>query len=105
MVFGFECFYCINKRATRSEQDMPKKHRIGPVSLEDAGMTTPRMTLSISEDDEDVAYLTLPDHPGRGTPGVTAKQTRLRDLMAYSGPDLYLDFDRDGKLIGVEILV
>jgi Protein of unknown function (DUF2283) len=64
----------------------------------------PRMTLEISVDDEDVAYLTLPDHQGRGTPGVTVKQTRLRDLMAYSGADLYLDFDKDGKLIDVEIL-
>jgi uncharacterized protein YuzE len=62
------------------------------------------MTLTISDGDQDVAYLTLPGHPGQGTPSVVARQTRLRDLMAYAGPDLYLDFDKDGTLIGVEIL-
>jgi hypothetical protein len=62
------------------------------------------MTLSISEDDENVAYLALLDHPGRGEPGVVAKQIRLRDLVEYSGPDLYLDFDKNGNLFGVEIL-
>jgi uncharacterized protein YuzE len=67
-------------------------------------MTNGKMTLTISDDDEDVAYLTLPGHPGQGTPGAVAKQTRLQDLMAYAGPDIYLDFDRDGNLIGVEIL-
>jgi len=25
--------------------------------------------------------------------------------MEYAGPDLYLDLDKDGKLIGMEILV
>jgi hypothetical protein len=67
-------------------------------------MMKPRITLSISEDDENVAYLALPDHPGRGAVGATAKQVRLRDLIEYAGPDLYLDLDKDGKLIGVEIL-
>lgn len=62
------------------------------------------IVLTVSDDDKNVAYLALPDHPGRGTPGVTAQQRRLRDLMPYSGPDLYLDFDKDGRLIGVEIL-
>ena len=63
-----------------------------------------KMTLTISDDDEDVAYLALPAHPGPGTHGAVAKQTRLLDLMTYVGPDLYLDFDQDGTLIGIEIL-
>jgi uncharacterized protein YuzE len=62
----------------------------------------PGMSLKISDDDEDVAYLTLPGHPK--TAGSVAKTTRLLDLVAYTGPDIYLDFDKDGKLIGVEIL-
>jgi hypothetical protein len=62
------------------------------------------MNLSISHDDPDVGYLTLPDHPGQGLAGAAVKQTRLRDLIDYAGPDLYLDFDINGKLIGVEIL-
>ena len=60
------------------------------------------MTLKISDDDEDVAYLTLPGHPRTAESAV--KQTRLLDLVAYTGPDIYLDFDKDGKLIGIEIL-
>jgi hypothetical protein len=67
-------------------------------------MTNHKMTLTISDDDEDVAYVTLPGHPGRGTPGAVVKQTKLRDLIAYAGPDIYLDFDKDRNLIGVEIL-
>jgi hypothetical protein len=67
-------------------------------------MTAHKMTLTISDDDEEVAYLTLPRHPGRGSAGAVVRQTKLRDLMRYSGPDIYLDFDKDGYLIGVEIL-
>jgi hypothetical protein len=63
-----------------------------------------KILLSISEDDENVAYLALPEHPGQGTLRATAKQIRLRDLMAYSGADIHLDFDKDGQLIGLEIL-
>jgi len=64
-----------------------------------------KLKLEISEDDDDVAYLTLPDHPGSGTPGVVARQVRLRDLMEFSGPDVHLDFDRNGTLIGIELLM
>lgn len=53
-----------------------------------------------------VAYVALPAHPGMGTPGVTGKQVRLRDLIPdYKGADLYIDFDKNGEVIGVEILV
>jgi uncharacterized protein YuzE len=67
-------------------------------------MTTGKIALSISDDDEDVGYLTLPKHPGKGTPGAVRKQTRLLDLVKYVGPDIFLDFDMDGNLIGIEIL-
>lgn len=63
--------------------------------------------LEVSDDPDDpevVAYLTLPDHPGRGTACVK-KQVRLRDLIGdYVGPDLYFDFGEKDVLIGVEIL-
>jgi hypothetical protein len=29
---------------------------------------------------------------------------RLSSLLTYKGPDLYLDFDGDGQLVGVEVL-
>ena len=63
-----------------------------------------KMKLKISEDDEDVAYLILPDHPGEGVFGVVKKQIRLHDLLEYAGPEIYFDFDESGNLIGAEIL-
>lgn len=64
-----------------------------------------KITLIISEDDGDVAYLKLPDHPGNGISGAVNKQVRLLDIIAYVGPDIYLDFDSKGCLIGLEILI
>jgi hypothetical protein len=63
-----------------------------------------KITLTISEDDDEVAYLELPGHPGKGVSGAVGKQIRLLDLTAYDGPDIYLDFDSKGHLIGLEIL-
>lgn len=67
-------------------------------------MAEKRISLAVSADDQDVAYLYLPDHPGQGTSGVVLKQVRLPSLLTYKGPDLYLDFDEHGQLIGVEVL-
>jgi uncharacterized protein YuzE len=67
-------------------------------------MTQQRIALRISEDDQDVAYITLPGHPGIGTKNATAKQVRLSDLLSYVGADIFLDLDTDGRLIGIEIL-
>ncbi len=73
-------------------------------------MKEEKIQLKIVEptDDDDeglVAYLTLPDHPGKGTPGCVSYQKRLADLIDdYKGPDLYFDFDKNDRLIGVEIL-
>jgi Protein of unknown function (DUF2283) len=68
-------------------------------------MGTGHISLAVNPDDRDVAYLSLPDHPGKGTPGVVSKTVRLASLLPYKGPDLYLDFDAQGRLIGVEVLV
>ncbi len=58
----------------------------------------------ISEDDEDVAYLKLPGHPGT-KPGVVKRSVSLRDLFGkYDGPDINFDFGEGNKLIGIEIL-
>lgn len=64
-----------------------------------------KLRLEISPDDEEVAYLRLPSHPG-STQGVVARTLSLRDLIGdYTGPDLNFDFDKDNVLIGVEVLV
>ena len=63
-----------------------------------------KFNLEVSEDDDEVAYLKLPGHPG-AVPGVVKKTVCLRDLLTdYEGPDLNFDFDRNNNLIGVEIL-
>lgn len=60
--------------------------------------------LKVSEDDDEMAYLFLPDHPKKTIPGIVKKQTRLSDLIDdYKGPDIYLDFNADGTIIGIEI--
>ena len=60
--------------------------------------------LKVSEDDEDVAYLRLPGHPGTES-GVVKRSVSLRELIdSYVGPDVNLDFDEKDRLIGIEIV-
>ena len=67
--------------------------------------TIKNIELKVSSDDEDVAYLYLPGHPRKAEAGVVQKQVDLRKVISqYSGPDVYLDFNNEGKLIGIEIL-
>jgi len=62
--------------------------------------------LHISEDDDEVAYLELPAHPGLGKHNVVKKSIRLYQLIEnYKGTDLHFDFDETGQLIGIEILL
>lgn len=62
-----------------------------------------RFELRISEDDQDVAYLRLPTHPGETCR--MSKSIRLEQLLGpYSGPEVVLDFDQEGVLVGIEIL-
>ena len=62
-----------------------------------------RFELRVSEDDQDVAYLRLPSHPGETCK--MSKSIRLAELMgSYEGPDVVLDFDQDGVLVGIELL-
>jgi hypothetical protein len=60
--------------------------------------------LKISEDDSQVAYLRLPTHPGSEICRMS-KSLRLIDIIGpYKGPDIVLDFDERGILVGIEIL-
>ncbi|MGJ0626027.1 DUF2283 domain-containing protein [Xenorhabdus bovienii] len=57
------------------------------------------------ESNEDVAYVFLPKHPGKGVSGVTAKQIPLHSIISnYQGPEIFLDFDKSGEIIGLEFL-
>lgn len=62
-----------------------------------------KFALKISEDDPDVAYLRLPSHPGGACK--MSRSVRLVDVLGkYAGPDVVLDFDEKGVLVGIEIL-
>ena len=62
-----------------------------------------RFELRVSEDDQDVAYLRLPSHPGETCK--MSKSIRLAELMGTDeGPEVVLDFDHDGVLVGIELL-
>ena len=66
--------------------------------------TNGKIELRISEDDDQVAYLQLPDHPGSFA-GSVKKTIDLRDIIdGYAGPDIHLDFDKNDVLIGIEII-
>jgi hypothetical protein len=67
-------------------------------------MADGKIEFKIGSEEGDVAYVSLPDHPGEGTGGIVKKTVRLRDLMDHKRPDLYLDFDKENRLIGIEIL-
>ncbi len=67
-------------------------------------MSQEAIQLRVSEDDEEMAYLYLADHPKKIVPSIVSKQVRLSDLIEdYKGPDIYLDFDKNGTIIGIEI--
>ncbi len=68
-------------------------------------MKKEKIKLKLSKDDEDVAYVYLPEHPKVTSKGLVKRQVRLFDLIKnYKGPDIYLDFDKNNHLIGIEIL-
>lgn len=63
------------------------------------------IVLKVSEDDDSVGYLYLPDHPKGLIAGLTKKQIDLRSLIdGYKGPDILLDFNVDNVLVGIEII-
>lgn len=52
-----------------------------------------------------VAYVMLPDLPVTETAACVKSTLRLLDLVpGHSGPDVYLDFNADNCLIGIEII-
>lgn len=58
-----------------------------------------------SNKDGDMAYLFLPKHPGKSISGITAKQISLHSIISdYHGPEIILDFDKSGEIIGMEFL-
>lgn len=51
-----------------------------------------------------MSYLTLPGHPEGDAFGCVAESVPLDQLINdYKGVDITLDFDKSGRLIGIEI--
>ena len=63
------------------------------------------LNLSVS-DDNTMAYLYLPAHPQDNSVGAAAKQVHLSALIAdYQGPEIILDFNKEGVAIGIELML
>lgn len=59
-----------------------------------------------TNEDGDMAYLYLPKHPGKGSAGVIKKQVSLHEIVKdYQGPEIFLDFDENGVIVGVELFL
>ena len=54
----------------------------------------------------DTAYFELPDFPRDNRRGCVGKTIELHYLLGddYTGPELNLDFDHNGRPIGIEVL-
>ncbi len=65
---------------------------------------TNEIKLIISEDDPKLAYIYLPDHPGKGKNANIVDQVRLYDLIEnYKGLDICIDINEKGQAVGIEI--
>jgi uncharacterized protein YuzE len=63
-----------------------------------------RIFFKASSSADDSGYLYLPKHPKGTITGVVKKTISINDVLSdYKGIPLYLDFDKDGELIGIEI--
>ena len=68
-------------------------------------MSNGKLELVIGGDTGSAAYLTLPNHPGRGKAGVVSETKPLDELIGRPcGAEVYLNFDAAGNLIGIELL-
>ncbi len=64
------------------------------------------MKVYTDEDDEQYAYVYLPNFPDIDkAAGCSKKTVQLIELMPdYKGPDIIFDFNEDNEIIGIEIL-
>ncbi len=61
--------------------------------------------LELCDEDEEVGYLYLPKHPRNSASGIVKKTIAMSDLLeGYKGIPIYFDFDKEGELIGIEIV-
>jgi hypothetical protein len=69
-------------------------------------MAEQKIRVKMNGEDSDTAYIALPGYPDQPQFGVVSKTISLDDVLdSFRGPRINLDFNKDGVLIGIEILV
>lgn len=69
-------------------------------------MAMKKIRVKMNGEDSDTAYIALPGYPHQLQYGVVSKTICLDDVLdSFKGPRINLDFNKDGVLIGIEILV
>ena len=69
-------------------------------------MAAPLIRVRLVGENSHTAYIALPGNPEDPVPGIVSRTLNLNDLVQdCSGPRVYLDFNAEGTLIGIEVLV
>ena len=69
-------------------------------------MAEKEIRVKMTNEHSDAAYIALPGHPEQLVQGVVSRTICLDDVInEFKGPRVNLDFNKDGVLIGIEILV
>ena len=64
-----------------------------------------KIILKLSDDGDQVGYLYLPKHPKKTIVGLVTKTIGIHEMINdYKGIPLYFDFNKEGELIGIEIV-
>jgi hypothetical protein len=75
---------------------------------QEGGGVEPKRYVCLRHDSPGAAVVELFDHPHRIVPGIVAKSVGLDSIIFENGdqmtPRIWLDFDKDGRLISIEIL-
>ena len=62
------------------------------------------MSSKIRVEKSETVYVALPEYPKETVPGLVKKSVSLDDIYNYDGPRIQLDFDENGRLIGIEVI-
>jgi hypothetical protein len=101
----------VGKKISDTVQELWNKFRYyfcTPLACLPCFRRSPKIKIKYVSCSGDVAYIALPTELPRKDDAKEdgyRKTVRLRDLMDHEGADLYLDFDENNCLIGIEILV
>ena len=65
-----------------------------------------KIRVKLTGEESDTAYIALPGYPEQAEYGAVSKTICLDEVLDdFKGPRVHLDFNQNGVLIGIEILV